>query len=150
MTIELLQDLHGFPTFAVHFKGTRYNFCHLVDVFALQQKVFNVDNDKLLIHQRKPRHYAKHIVAKADRTLHRLLRDFILSLVETHTTITSKEAYQYVNVEFDNQFTYKQFANTVMYLMESNQIASAGRGRYKKVLSDGLSRELPRDHEAAS
>jgi len=142
MTIDLLEDIHGFPTFAVHYKGTRYNFCHLEDVAAFQQRVFNVDNDRLLTQQHKPRHSAKRIVLKVQRTNHELLRNFIVSLVDTHTTITTTEVYEYVYSEFDNQFSYKQTINAISNLIQSGKITSAGRGKYQKVSTDGVAREL--------
>jgi len=150
LVVQLTEDLHGFPTFVVNYKRIRYNFCHLSDVKLLLDKVYSVKNDVLLSKQVKPKVTAVKVVTSKKRMLHISLRNFILSLVDSHTTIASKEIQNYVDVEFEGRYTKKQIQNSLTYLVIAKKIERAGYGQYKKVSTDGSTRHALEDNTTGS
>jgi hypothetical protein len=123
LQINLLSDIHGFPTYAVHYKQTRYNFCHLEDVCDFIKRVYKVDNEKLLRLQPEPvielhKPFTPHFIPTIyyhKKPEYKKLDEFILSLCDKPTI--SKEVCDYVKIQHPELPT-KTVHNRLLQLTE--------------------------------
>lgn len=136
LEVYLMEDVHGFPTFGVKYRRTRYNFCHLSDVCEFLHKVYHVNNDLLLCKQRKA------TAAKVIRLTvmpPRVVRGLILALAEE--TITNKEVITNVSRDYP-QFSRVQIENQITQLVVGKRLQRIGYGQLKTVCDNGIPRQL--------
>jgi hypothetical protein len=136
--INLMEDLHGFPTYAVHYRHTRYNFCHLEDVCTFVKKVYNVDNDRLLSAQQPTRINPIVPPPTTKRGQQYAAVDFLIQVVCDKPTI-AKEVYNYVQIEFP-QIDEKVVHNRLLQLTSKGSLKRAPYNNSKKVCTYVVSR----------
>jgi len=118
LQINLLADIHGFPTYAVHYKQTRYNFCHLEDVCNFIKRVYNVDSDTLLRLQPEPsvtKPDVKPPIVYRRKSDYKHIDDLILSLCDKPTI--AKEVCGYVKIQH-SELPEKTVHNRLLFLVE--------------------------------
>jgi hypothetical protein len=126
--LSLLADIHGFPTYALSFGQTRYNFCHLEDVCNFIRKVYTVDTDVLLSKQEKKREYTPPLKPIASYGAHDGIKKLILTLCDK--PIRANEIAALVLTQHP-ELNVKTVQNCILPLVATRQLTRLTRGFYQ-------------------